>query len=134
MTFPANCIKGIPNKDFIDNDSVGSNLFYFLLDDRGDGWIEQSVNWEEDDSVIDFTLQQRKGDSFHFKIGVAVVPRKEIDRINSLPTVKGLLSYERQPITGNPYHGNILLKAITSRPMMKKIAAGIALVSEVIRR
>lgn len=68
MTFPDNCLRGIPNDSYLnDEGSVGSHLFYFLDGDRGDGWSEQSVNWEDDDTVIEFirmveTLVSQFGD------------------------------------------------------------------------
>jgi hypothetical protein len=132
MNFPDNCIRGIPNDSFLNQDgSVGAHLFHFTGPDRDDGWIEQSINWEDDNSVIEFTLAQKKADGdVQFKTGVVVIPREEIDRLNYRPTVKGLLSYERQPIQGNPFHGNILLRAGTSKPTMKLIAAGLALAIE----
>ena len=128
MNFPENCIRGIPNETYLPDGSVGAHLFHFNLPDRGDGWTEQSVNWEDGDFVIEFTLAQRKADGeLQFKGGVAVIPREEIDRLNNRPIVKGLLSYERQPIQDNPFHGNILLRANTPKPTMKLIAAGLAL-------
>lgn len=62
MNFPDNCIRGIPNNTFLNMDgSVGSHLFHFDVEiDRGDGWTEQSINWEDDDFVIEFTLSQKK--------------------------------------------------------------------------
>jgi hypothetical protein len=136
MKFPFNYIKGIPNNDFMvkEDCSIGSNLFYFNLENvRSDGWIEQSINWEDNDTVIDFTLAQEKADgTLQFKAGIAIFPRDEIDRLNRQPTLKGLLSYERQPLENNPFHGNILLKSGVPKLTMKKIAAGIALtVSEI---
>jgi len=130
MSFPDNCLRGIPNATYLSAEgSVGSHLFNFNAgSDRGDGWAELSVNWEDDDSVIDFTLSQRKADGdLLFKGGAVVIPRAEIDRLNNRPTVRDLLSYERQPISDNPFHGNILLRAHTSKPTMKLIAAGLAL-------
>jgi hypothetical protein len=137
MKYPLNCIKGIPNKkDFIVEDgSVGSNLFHFKLENvRPDGWVEQSINWEDDDTVAEFTLNQRKTDgTIQFKAGIAIIPREEIDRVNKQPTVRGLLSYERQILENNPFHGNILLKAGVPKLTMKKIAAAIAIAVSVIK-
>jgi len=138
MKYPRNSIKGIPNNDFVIADgSVGSHLFHFRDEHkRDDGWVEQSINWEDDESVIDFTLQQKKEDGeLQFKAGVAIVPRSEIDRLKNRPTIKGMLSYERRPLDNNPYHGNFLLKAEVPKPTMKKIAAGLALaVSEIFKQ
>lgn len=130
MAFPINCIRGIPNNRFlIDEGTVGAHLFYFDLGtERHDGWVEQSINWEDNDSVVEFTLAQtRTGGEVQFKGGAALIPRAEIDRLKNLPVTRGLLSYERQAKDDNPFHGNILLQAKTSKPTMRLIAAGLAL-------
>lgn len=130
MIFPDNCIRGIANDTYLITDGmVASHLFAFEeRDTRDDGWIEQSINWQDDETAIDFTLNQTKETGERrFKVGVAIVPRDEIDRLNRRPTVIGLLSYERQPLNDNPYHGNILLQASVPKPARKMIAAGLAL-------
>lgn len=130
MSYPTNCVRGIPNTSYINSDgTIGSHLFYFdYRDDRADGWGELSINWQDDDAVIACTLAQRKpnGD-LQFMGGAVVIPKTEIDRLNSRPTVQGLLSYERMPLPDNPYHGNILLRPKTSKQTMRTISAGLAL-------
>ena len=131
MNYPQNCIKGIPDGSFLTEDgSIGAHLFYFKTERSGnDGWVEQSINWEDDGTVVDFTLSQQRGDGeFQFRAGIAIIPRNEIDRLNTLHAIQGLLFYERHPLANNPYHGNILLKASVQKPTMKKIAAGLALI------
>jgi len=134
-SFPGNCIKGIPNDSFlIDSRTVAPHLFHFKEEHaRQDGWLEQSVNWEDDDLAVEFTLDQTKeSGERQFKGGVAVLSRCEIDRLNRRPAVNGILSYDRQPSRDNPYHGNILLRANVPKPTRKMVAAGLALaVSEV---
>ena len=136
MKLPDNCIKGIPNKDFLeDNGYPQSRLFYFEeRHTRSDGLIEQSINWEDDDLAIEFSLNQKKENGERqFKAGVAIISRHEIDRLNKQPTVGGALSYERQPLPNNCYHGNILLQADIKKTRRKMIAAALALhVSKVI--
>ena len=125
--YPDTCIRGIPNNSFLTEDgSIGTHLFYFKNEhSRDDGWTEQSINWEDDTSVIEFTLNQEKEDGeLQFKAGAVLIPREEIDRLKNRPTVSGLISYERQPLENNPYHGNILLQARLPKPTMRKIAAG----------
>ncbi|MCH7731099.1 MAG: hypothetical protein IIB44_01090 [Candidatus Marinimicrobia bacterium] len=137
MTFPANCIRGIPHDDYLNAEgNVNSHLFHFNLDPNS-GWKKQSINWEDDNTVIEFTLKQKKdNDELQFKTGVAVILRSEIDRLNQRPTVENLLSYERDSLDlENPYHGNILLQPHTSKRTMKVLAAGLALaVSKVVLR
>ncbi len=138
MELPSNCIKGVSIQDqLIDSDVAAPLLFYFDMNSkREDGFCEQSINWEDDNEVIDFTLQQKKFDSkLQFKIGAAILPRIEIDNLNKRDAIKNLLSYERQPLAENPYHGNILLKADVEKRKMKLIAAGMALaVSKIIEQ
>ncbi|NQS97962.1 MAG: hypothetical protein HQ591_05870 [candidate division Zixibacteria bacterium] len=131
IDYPDNCLKGIPNRDFLFGDgTIATHLFYFESEDaREDGWKEQSINWEDDESAIDFTLNQKKDGDLQFKAGIAILPRKAIDRINRSPMVNGVLSYERKRTENNhnPYHGNILLKNDVIKSKMKQIAASLAL-------
>lgn len=130
MTYPSNCIKGIQNDTFLTKEGTpGTHLFFFKEPDRGDGWSEQSINWEDMPDVISFTLRQRRSDGrVDFAAGLALIPRAELDRIASLPMVANRLSYERDELPDvNPYHGNLLLQADTPDPTMKQIAANLAL-------
>jgi hypothetical protein len=130
MSFPDNCMRGIANDTYLIPDGlVAPHLFEFKdRDTRDDGWIEQSINWQDDEAAIDFTLSQTKETGeLQFRAGVAMVPRDEIDRLNRRPAVIGLLSYERQPLDDNPYHGSILVQASVPKPTRKMIAAGLAL-------
>jgi len=144
MAYPESCLRGIPSKDFVTEDgSPGAHLFYFRKENcRPDGLIAESINWEDNEQVLDLTLNQKRANGdFQFQAGVVRIPRGELDRLARQPTVDGLLSYERQEILGdpalpgNPHHGNLLLKASVPPGTMKKIAAGIALaVSAIIGR
>lgn len=130
MSFPENCLRGIANKTFMINDEqVAAHLFDFKdRDVRGDGLIEQSICWEDDEGAVETILSQTKDSGeLQFRVGAAVVPRSEIDRINELPGVGGQLSYERQPVAGNPYHGNLLLPKDTPKKKRRMIAGSLAL-------
>lgn len=139
MKSPNNCLKGIPNNDFLQYDSfVRSHLFYFKgpEDARADGWIEQSVNWEDDELAIDFTLNQKKDDGkVQFEAGIAVVPTEEIKRLSKSPPLKDRFSYERKSVETNKYHGNLLLINDTPKVVMKQLAAALALqVSSIVKQ
>lgn len=129
MTYPENFLRGISSKDYVTADgTVTSAVFRF--DDRhmkGE-WVEQSICWEDDDSVTVLMLSQKKDDDeVQFKAGIARVPRACIGYINNLPASRNLLSYERMSLQGNPYHGNLLLRKDTSKVKRSIIAATIAL-------
>ena len=129
MTFPDNCIRGILNHTYMNDDgTIGAHLFYLDPSEKLPDKDEVSINWQEQDSVIAFSLDQKNKDgTFQFKYGVVILPRKEIDRLSMQPTIKGLLSYEKREKEDNQYHGNILLDKKASKKTMKQIAATLAL-------
>ena len=144
MTYPDNCIKGIPNDDCLETfgDSVVANvkLFCFPKDPcRPDGWIEESVNWMDDEKALPFTLRQTRdseetkdSEELQFKAGVAILPRAELDRLKK--RYYGLLDYERAPLETNSYHGNVLLKGSFPKLLRTQMRALLAHAAQVIRR
>jgi len=133
--YPSNCIKGIPLDTDVKGMHVGSHVFLFdPKHARGDGWIEQSINWEDDHNACEFTLNQKKEDGgLQFRGGIAILPRESIDQFNKLPAIKGLLSYERSRLKHNRYHGNLLLKDNVEKPARRSIAGTLAVhVAEII--
>lgn len=139
MTYPNECIRGIPNKDclhtLVDGSYVAStSLFSFPKNRcRCDGWIEESINWMDDEHALEITLNQKKEDGeLQFKIGIAIIQRTELDRVKK--KYGGLLNYERQPIqenldqgtAANPYHGNVLLKRDMTSSLKSQIRALLA--------
>ncbi len=131
MIFPDTFLKGIPNSSFIlEEGNVASHLFKFDLDQkiRNDDLIEQSINWQDDNKAVDYTLKQKKDNGeIQFKVGVAIVPREEIDKLKSKPVYKNVFSYERTVGTNNPYQVNLLLNKNISKPTMRMLSAGLAL-------
>jgi len=135
--YPANCIRGISDSCLIGADgTVGSGLFQFDETHlRPDGWIEESINWEDDEHAVQFTLDQTKDGELQFRVGVAKIPRIRIDDYNQLPAVNGVLSYERKPEECNRYHGNILLRGNLEKPTKRRVVGGLAnYVSVIIKR
>jgi hypothetical protein len=132
MSYPDNCIRGITNKeDYSAEDGVvASTAFHFnpRQHTRQDGWVEQSINWQDDKEAIDFTLFQCKPEGrLKFQVGIAIVPRIQLDGIKRLYDLEGRFAYERQEKESNKYHGNLLLHVDVSLAKMKLLAAAIAL-------
>jgi len=131
--YPQTCIKGIPDKNSLTPDKTrcGSHLFHFKKNqDRKDGWDETSINWEDDNTVIEFTFNQIRHDgNKQFKEGVALIYREELDQVARLAFIKNKLAYERNKLKNNKYHGNILLREDVPKHIMKQIAANIALIA-----
>jgi len=130
MCYPDNCLRGISNQSQVqEDDLVGTDVFYFLDDHtRADGTFEQSINWDDDENAIPFTLSQRRQDeSLQFRGGVAVIARCDLDRLSKLPAFGEALSYDRQSLPENPYHGNLILAAGISKVRRKAIAVTLAM-------
>ena len=126
MSYPDNFLRGVSNKDWLTPDGVGISaaVFHFDPSKISNGWVEQSICWEDDESVVDLMLRQKKeGGAIQFKAGVVRVPRSCVHYINKLPKARELLSYERKELDDNPYHGNLLLKKDTHTSTMKAVAA-----------
>ncbi len=130
--FPESCIKGISAQDQIgQGGNAAPHLFNFKDKIRPDGWKEQSINWNDDEEAISFTLsQERDNGSIQFAYGVAILPTHEIERVKRHIKVPSALSYERDALPGNRYHGNILLRGDIQKPLMRMISANIALFAE----
>jgi hypothetical protein len=133
MNYPEKMLRGISNPEWIDaNGYATSAAFQFSPNpDRKEGieFEEASINWYDDENALKLLLDQRKenSDSAQFKGGVAILSRKTIDFFADTPYGKGNLSYERRPVPGNNYHGNLLRGATISKQLKSIISAAIAM-------
>ena len=131
MCYPDYLIRGIPNQDFLEADGLpSSQLFQFNKPEsvRLPGYREESINWHDDDGAISHAFNQTKDDgTVQFKVGIAILLRSELDKIKNNPNVRQRFGYERYPLPRNPYHGNMLLKMDAPKPLIRKIAAQLAL-------
>ena len=137
MAFPEHCLRGIPNQGFLldGGPDVTQDLFYYnLKGDRGDGWVETSVSWRDNDEAVDITLGLTKDDgSIKFLVGLAVLPTEKLEHAQRLPSRPDSLHYERSPEPDNEYHGNILFNAELDVKIIRMVASTLALaVTEVI--
>ena len=125
--YPDNCIRGLKSEDWRQPNSnlAASCAFHFDYDSqREDNCSELSINWEDDNKTVQFTLNQKRQDGKpQFKIGVVRLPTNDIDLLNTKPACNGTLSYERRPLDDNPHHGNILLSKTIDRKIMKSLIA-----------
>jgi hypothetical protein len=130
MCYPDKLLKGIPRNCITQEGFPSSEIFHFKREnspEREDGFIENSINWNDDENALKFTLSQKKKDgSIQFESGVAVILKNELDRLKKLPLFKPFFDYERNSLLDNPYHGNLLLREEISKPTMKAIAGTLA--------
>jgi hypothetical protein len=126
--YPDYYLRGITGKDVLDEEGIPtSSLFQFQLPSRPDGFIEESINWYDDEGAVDTLLLQKKNNEIQFKIGAVVLERKRIDDIIKSQGIKNRLAYERNHLPENQYHGNLLLSGELSRRKKNQIAGSISL-------
>ena len=134
MTYPHRLIKGLLNYTYLDESDHSIVLpSTFNFDEkytREDDWIEQSINWEDDQEAINFTLNQKKDGSILFPAGLAVVPTKEIVNLRKTSHLRNRFSYERKESDENKYHGNLVLNKETPKILRKMLRDVIAIKAE----
>ena len=135
MCYPEKIIRGIASKSFVDSEGrLSSEAFQFLTNpERTDGFEEASINWYDNEEAFQIAWNQKKSlsdDTFQFKAGVAILSREFLDSIIVRPNIQKALEYERQPIDGNKYHGNLLRKVGLEKQIQRMVASAIALSME----
>ena len=135
--YPDECFRGLSDKNSITQRGyMSSSAFQFKeykREDReiDDGFIELSVNWNDDDGAITTLLSQKKPgtDNLQFKVGYCKLNRLQIEIMLKQYIRDKQFSYERKPfeedvekaIEANPYHGNLLLHCSVDNGMKKNI-------------
>jgi hypothetical protein len=130
MEYSEELLRGIQNKDYVENGYALAHAFYFEDNpSRTDDNKEQSINWFDDEGALEQIFELRKDNGeFKFKKGYVKLKRSKLDEISLKPVVNHTLSYERHPIPDkNQYHGNILLKKEVPSNISKMIAAWLAM-------
>ena len=125
--YPKEFLRGIANKDFIDNGHVLFSAFQFDDTGRVDENREASINWLDDDGAISLALNQRKENGkLQFIGGVARINLDYAKLILHNFSQEGF-TYERAPLENNKYHGNLLLDNSLSKQTRQMIMTGLAL-------
>ncbi|PWB56018.1 MAG: hypothetical protein C3F13_02855 [Anaerolineales bacterium] len=139
MDFPDHCLRGLRDKDHYTEYDNTITLKGYLPDTRTqhtreDKGYETSINWEDTDSVIEFTLNTQESGKKSFPFGIVRLPLVEIQRIIDNEATKNMISYERCPVDGNEYHGNIVFQAGLSQLKQNMIASVLATYSSKVRK
>ena len=125
--FPKSFIRGLASTDFVHDGLVLYTAFQFDDVGRQDCMEEASINWCDDDGAIDIALKQTKANGKRqFSAGVAKLDMETVKLcLKSIPPE--VFEYERSEISGNPYHGNLLLSNSAIKPVRQMVMSGLAL-------
>lgn len=134
MAYPDTLLRGLITQNSVTPERyVTAEAFQFqdFRNNRSDIYSELSINWEDSDAAVDVLLNQKKEGSEEpqFKIGFA---RMSLSRIKDLfkPHINDKsFSFERKPVDGNPYHGNLLANANLSKQIIKNIQHSLATIA-----
>lgn len=127
--YPDDLLRGLSQDDWVNDGIVTAAAFQINFEPQflKNDCHAHSICWEDDSSVIDLIMQQKKEGRFKFKMGIARFPREDIDRLMKQPAFKGILSYERDSLgPENPHHGNLLVSPNISKTQRKLLPGAIA--------
>lgn len=129
--YPDVFYRGISNKDFIIDGRVTADAFQFSKEDRGDGYKDLSINWNDDGNALRTALEQRKSNGkIQFAAGVASLNMKTVKIYLSPYFDKKQFGYERQELPDNIYHGNLLVTNDLAKGLRSLISSGLALATD----
>lgn len=132
MDFPLTCLRGLRSSKWLIDGRVQSVAFVpdaSTSAKRTDKCSETSINFEDDSKALAVT----RTDSQNAKYGVARLPLSAIDMASiALGELRVVLSYERQRLRGNEYHGNILFDGSMTKAETHALAALLAVRAKIV--
>lgn len=135
---PEYCFRGIPKFEFLKDTLPLPEAFQFdKVPERGDNYLEASINWEDDDGALEEVFSQLKRDGeLQFKAGAVHINMKSVKTFLRPFLETGEFNYERKVTynddgtIANPYHGNFLVDAKVSKNHKAMISSGLAFAAE----
>lgn len=139
--YPEDFYRGISDSSAVDEFGyvqMGAFQFsnYDALGRNGDGFLELSINWNDDDGALAKLLTQKKEgqDIPQFNVGYCTIQTKDLQKIFRVYIRDRKFNYERRPIEKNeaegieenPYHGNLLIHKDIDRPTKRNIQSTLA--------
>lgn len=132
VRYPDTYFRGISNKDFVVENRVVADAFQFDKEARKDGLKELSINWNDADDALTTMLNQRKSNGkLQFSVGAAKLDLNKTKQTLSAYIKRSEFDYERSPIDGNQFHGNLLIKASIDKKIRQIVSNSLALIADV---
>ena len=137
MTYPAFYLRGLRYDNYLEGDELSPAALHPGKEshkNRPDGARETSINWEDDEGAV----EQLRSDTSASRCGIGRLPREHFDltaqQVCKMGGAGGTISYERKFVAGNSYHGNLLYHKDLTWAAVKKVAAWLSMVTEVVSR
>ena len=134
MAYPETLLRGLITSSSVTPEryvTVDAFQFQDFRKNRSDNYNEMSINWEDSDEAVDVLLKQKKEGSEdpQFKVGFARMSMASIKDVLRPHISDKSFSYERKPIEGNPFHGNLLVVANLNGQIIKNIRYSLATIA-----
>lgn len=135
---PEYCFRGIPKIEFIkDKLLLPEALQFEKVEGRTDDYLENSINWEDDENAVQEIFNQVKRDGeIQFKAGAAHINIQKVKAMLQSFIDTKEFAYERKVIYDeygnvvNSYHGNFLVSSKLNKSHRNMISSGIAFATE----
>lgn len=129
MTFPTQCFRGIRKEKWIDENGYISPLVYEpderTKNDRCDGFIETSIEWDDEPGVLEYCFEHLKDVFIH---GAVKISTENLEIVKKNPN-SGRFAYERKKEGENDFHGNILFDSTLTNYQRRNIQGYLAFFS-----
>ncbi len=126
--YPESFFRGVTSPDAIDRKYMRVLGEAFRFDGNhmyNREYDEISINWNDDDNSLVNIKSQKKDEKYKYENGIVSVSTKKIKEMKN--RYQNDFSYERSPIEGNEYHGNLLLNLSNiSKQLRKSISEELA--------
>ena len=121
--YPDACLRALRKQE--EFDEVGPTFSAFLPDKRTlekrKVGQETSINWDDDDRALEFTRKKPN------TLKVTRLMRQSLDELNKKPGSANSVFYDREELSDNKYHGNIVFRAHLDTGRVRMIASILAL-------
>ncbi|MBQ9314287.1 MAG: hypothetical protein IJ220_04700 [Clostridia bacterium] len=132
IEFPDYSYRGLTDPSWIDStySCVLGEAFHFDGNHKNEnGYDELSINWADNDNSLNYlkTLKREDADRLKYSAGIARLPTIKLKEMKN--KYLGNFSYERKPIDGNEYHGNLLISndILQKKALRKMISSELAI-------
>src|SRR3970040_2044081 len=116
--FPEFCIRGIQKSKHVNSDDTVQSILFRpdnrTSEKRADKGQETSINWDDNETVLEFTLDSKDEDNpnaLAFPHGAVRLARTRLDDVISGAATTNMIFYERDRLEHNEFHGNIVFNA-----------------------
>ena len=127
--YPDRCARGLSQESitiFQGEELVADSAFQFQPNQKDKQLLECSINWVDDAGAIKQMQQETKANGhLKFQHGIVCIRIVDIDQSNNR-WLQGL-TYNRDILPNNPYHGNLIIpNEYTEKRVMRALQVALA--------